>query len=218
MNKLTVCLLFIGIFLLGCADTKSHSKSVYMLMDTSGTYTQQLNHARTIINYLLGKLNSGDSLAVARIDSGSFSEKDLIAKMTFDQRPSVTNKQKLHFKQMMDNFVKNVTQSSHTDITGGLLQAVEYLEETGAAQKNILIFSDLEEDLVKGHIRNLEKIDLKLNGYRIVALNVIKLGSDQIDPKNYYDRLAAWEKIVTDRGGSWTKINDLERLDALITK
>ena len=36
----------------------------------------------TLINYLLGTLQPGDSLAVARIDTGSFSEKDIVAKVT----------------------------------------------------------------------------------------------------------------------------------------
>lgn len=55
----------------------------------------------------------GDSLALASIDSGSFSEKDIVAKMTFDRRPSVTNKQKV------DDFVARVKGSAYTDITGG---------------------------------------------------------------------------------------------------
>ena len=46
---------------------------------------------------MLGTLNPGDALAVARIDTGSFSEKDIIAKATFDDRPSVSNEQKRVF-------------------------------------------------------------------------------------------------------------------------
>jgi len=44
-----------------------------------------------IINYLLGVLQSGDTMAMGRIDTGSFSEKDIVAKVTFDGRPSVAN-------------------------------------------------------------------------------------------------------------------------------
>ena len=76
----------------GCSDPKSHATSVMLLLDTSGTYTQELNKAQAIINYLLGTMTSGDSFAVARIDSGSFSEKDIVAKMTFDDRPSADRK------------------------------------------------------------------------------------------------------------------------------
>ena len=64
----------------GCAQKIDHTKGVYMLVDTSGTYTEELNKARAIINYLLGSLAPGDTMAVARIDTGSFSEKDIVAK------------------------------------------------------------------------------------------------------------------------------------------
>ncbi len=216
--KKNLILIIFAVFICanGCADTKSHSTAVYMLMDTSGTYKKQLTQAKAIINYLLGTLQSGDSLAVARIDSSSFSEKDIIAKMTFDQRPSAANKQKLMFKKTVEDFIMNVQGSSHTDITGGILQAVEYIEETGAGKKSILIFSDMEEDLVKGHTRDLDKINLNLTDYRVVALNVIKLGSDQIDPAKYYDRLAVWENRVKERGGAWEKLGDLKRLESLM--
>lgn len=220
MKPIRLILVLTALFLLssGCADTNSHSKAVYMLMDTSGTYSLQLDQAKTIINYLLGRLQSGDSLAVARIDSGSFSEKDIVDTVTFDQRPSMANQQKLKFKDTIDRFIAQVHGSSHTDIKGGLLQAVEYLEETRAAHKTILIFSDLEEDLADGYVRNLDQIKLDLTGYRVVALNVTKLGLDQIDPQRYFDRLNVWSKIVEDRGGVWVKINDLERLDRLLTQ
>ncbi len=217
MKKLLILLILISAYsFIGCADTKSHSTGVYMLMDTSGTYTKQLEQAKAVINYLLGNLNAGDSFAVARIDSGSFSEKDIIAKITFAQRPSVANQQKLQFKKIIENFISTAKGSAHTDIKGGVLQAVDYLEETEAGNKHILIFSDLEEDLPKGHIRNLEK--LKLENYKVIALNVTKLGSDQINPTKYYERLEYWEKIVTERGGEWKKLDDLKRLEKILEK
>ena len=213
MKKSVLLIVMICFFISGCADTKSHSTGVYMLLDTSGTYTKQLDQAKNIVNYLLGQLNAGDSFAVARIDSGSFSEKDIIIKVTFDQRPSVANQQKLQFKKVIESFVSNTKGSAHTDIKGGMLQAIEYLDETEAGNKHILIFSDLEEDLAKGHVRKLNK-DMK--GYNVVALNVTKLGSDQIDPEKYYKRQDAWEKIITGLGGKWKKINDLKRLEKIL--
>lgn len=218
MRKQLIILLITACSFIGCADTKSHSTGVYMLMDTSGTYTQQLDQAKTVINYLLGKLNAGDSFAVARIDSGSFSEKDILAKVTFDQRPSVANQQKLQFKKIIEDFVSTAKGSAHTDIKGGILQAVDYLDETGAGNKHVLIFSDLEEDLAKGHVRDLDKIKLNMTNYKVIALNVTKLGSDQINPVKYYERLESWEKIVTERGGKWKKLNDLKRLEKILEK
>ena len=89
-----------------CADQRSHTQAVYMLVDTSGTYAQEVGKAQLIINYLLGTLQPGDSLAVARVKSRSFSEKDIIAKVTFDNQPSRANIQKRAFKDKIDAFVK----------------------------------------------------------------------------------------------------------------
>jgi hypothetical protein len=127
----------------GCGDSKSHSQAVYMLVDTSGTYALEIDKAQAIVNYLLGTLQSGDSLAVARVRSRSFSEKDIIAKATFDSRPSQANTQKRAFKDAIDSFTKTARGSAYTDITGGLIQGAMFLNETGAGRKTILIFSDI---------------------------------------------------------------------------
>ena len=202
-----------GGLLVGCQDTTSRAQGVYMLLDTSGTYKNELQKAQSILNYLLGTLQPGDSLGVARIDTASFSEKDIVAKMTFDGRPSVANNQKRLFKQKIDGFINGVNGSPYTDITGGILQAVEYLNETGAGKKYILIFSDLKEELDKGYVRD---IPLQMQGFHSVALNVTKLRSDNVDPREYMDRLEFWKERVEQGGGEWRVINDLERLDAIL--
>ncbi|MCF8050175.1 MAG: hypothetical protein K9L59_02985 [Desulfobacterales bacterium] len=206
-------LIAVAACLMGCADTTSRARGVYMLLDTSGTYRTELNKAQSIVSYLLGTLQPGDSFGIARIDTGSFSEKDIIAKINFDGRPSVANNQKRLFKEKIDRFIDSAKGSPYTDITGGVLQAVEYLNESGAGQKHILIFSDLEEDLEKGYVRD---IPFRMEGVQVVALNVTKLRSDNIDPREYLKRLEQWRQRIEDGGGSWRVINDLERLDKII--
>ena len=122
-------LIIAGAGLMGCADTTSHAQGVYMLLDTSGTYRNELTKAQSIVNYLLGTLQPGDSFGIARIDTGSFSEKDIVAKINFDGRPSVANNQKRMFREKVDRFIESANGSPYTDITGGILQAVEYLNE-----------------------------------------------------------------------------------------
>jgi hypothetical protein len=184
-----------------------------MLVDTSGTYARELVKAQHIINFTLSKLDPGDSFAVASVDTGSFSEKDIIAKVTFDDRPSRANQQKRKFRQEVDTYVKGVKPSPYTDITGGILQAIEFLNEAGSGKKTILIFSDLKEELKKGYIRD---IPLQLNGFDVVALNVTKLRTDNIDPREYLDRLEMWRKRVEAGGGTWRVINNLERLELIL--
>jgi Prokaryotic membrane lipoprotein lipid attachment site len=200
--------------LAGCSgEAAPTSRGVYLLMDTSGTYTEELGNAQTIINAILAKLEPGDSFAVARVDTGSFSEKDLIARVTFDERPSMTNQQKRKFRDQIDAFVKNVKPAAYTDITGGVLQAVEYLNEKNPGRKTILVFSDLQEDLRDGYVRD---IPLTMDGFEVVALNVTKLLSDNVDPREYMNRLEAWQNRVESGGGTWRVINDLDRLDRIL--
>lgn len=212
-NVIVILVLFALLAGASCVDTRNRTTGVYMLMDTSGTYAGELEKAQAIINYLLGTLQPGDSLAVARIDTGSFSEKDIIAKVTFDKRPSTANNQKRSFQKKVDDFVSTVKGSPYTDISGGILQAVEYLNESGAGKKYVLVFSDLKEDLAEGMIRDFP---ITMDGVRVVALNVTKLRSDNIDPREYMGRLEEWKKKVEDGGGSWKVVNDLERLENIL--
>jgi hypothetical protein len=215
MKKIIAYVIVPLILSIGCTDVKSRSKGIYMLLDTSGTYAVELKKAQSILNYLLGVLQPGDTLAVARIDTGSFSEKDIVAKVTFDDRPSVANGQKRGFSRKIDKFVSDVKSSTYTDISGGILQAIEYLDESGSGQKYILIFSDLKEDLAEGYKRD---IPFQLPKFNVIALNVTKLRGDNIDPTVYMERVEKWRAEIESGGGKWGMINDLERLDNIFAK
>jgi hypothetical protein len=198
----------------GCADKRTYARAVYVLVDTSGTYVKEVDKAQQLINYLLGTLNPGDSLAVARVKSRSFTEKDIIAKATFSKDPMQANAQKRAFKDQMGKLTDVAKKgSAYTDITGGILQAAEFLHETGAGRKTILIFSDMQEELDKQTLRD---VPLNLSGISIVALNVTKLNTDNIDPRRYSGRLEQWEKRVKDAGATdWRTVNDLEHLERI---
>ena len=202
---------YIATLLAHCTEQKP-TTGVYLLLDTSGTYTQELKKAQQIIHYYLAQLGPADSFAVGRIDSGSFSEKDIIAKVTFDLRPSRANEQKRVFAQSINEFVTTAKSSAYTDITGGLLLASEYLNETQSQRKIVFIFSDMKEELPKGYKRDF---NLHLPEYEVVAINVTKLRSDNKDPKRYLKRLSGWKKKVETAGASWRIINDVDREGAL---
>jgi hypothetical protein len=203
-----------AVLLAGCgAQAGPRNTGVYLLIDTSGTYNTEVRKAEQIILYVLGKMRPTDSFAVARIDTASFTERNIIAKATFDDRPSAANQQKRSFAGNVEQFTNTSFSSPYTDITGGLLQAIEFLNEKGSGRKEILIFSDMKEDLAKGYIRNLP---LDLRGFEVVALNVTKLRSDNVDPREYLNRLDAWKMRVEKGGGHFRVINDLEHLDSLL--
>ncbi len=211
MNRIGLPVL--ALLLFACSPSQPRNTGVYMLLDTSGTYRHELQKAEQIIRYALTRLDAADSFVVARIDTGSFSEKDIVAKTSFDDRPSTINRQKRLFAEQVAGFVTTSEASPYTDITGGLLQAVEFLNEKGTGRKTILIFSDLKEELDKGYVRDLS---LELDGFEVVALNVTKLRSDNIDPREYLGRLKDWQTRVEKSGGQWRVINDLDGLEGLL--
>ena len=66
----------------------------------------------------------------------------------------------------------------------------------------------MQEELGKGTVRDFP---IKLDGIRIVALNVSKLITDNADPRLYLDRLARWKARVLKAGATeWVVVNDLD--------
>jgi hypothetical protein len=206
-------LLGVALAMQACAPPAARNTGVYLLVDTSGSYNRQVAKAEQITLYALTRLQSADSIAVARIDTGSFTEKDIIAKATFDDRPSTANAQKRAFASHLQKFIDQSAPAPYTDITGGLLQAIEFLNEKRTARKEILILSDMKEELAKGYVRD---IPLDFRGFDVVALNVTKLRSDNFDPRLYLSRLDEWRARVEKGGGRWRVINDLDHLEGLL--
>src|ERR1700744_1125286 len=132
MNRRWLLVAFTVLGLGACAHpTVPRNTGVYLLVDTSGTYNRQAGKAQQIILFALSRLQPADSIAVARIDTGSFTEKNIIAKATFDERPSTANQQKRAFASRIERFIDESTPAPYTDITGGLLQVIEFLKEKG---------------------------------------------------------------------------------------
>ena len=204
--------------LAGCGAPVNRSQAVYVLVDTSGTYAKEIHKARSVVNYVLGALQPGDSLAVARVKSRSFSEKDIVAKVTLNRDPIQATGQKRNFGEQIAAFAKSAQGSGgsrYTDITGGVLQAAEFLHETGARSKTLIIFSDMQEELDSKTVRDFP---IKLEGIRIIALNVTKLDTDNVDPRRYTGRLDWWEQRARAAGASdWRVVNDLEHLERVFT-
>lgn len=200
--------------LAGCGPQVNHSQAVYVLVDTSGTYSKEVGKAQNVVNYVLGTLQPGDSIAVGRVKSRSFSEKDIVAKVTLNRDPMQANVQKRKFVDDIATFAKSAQSgagSRYTDITGGVMQGAEFLNETGARGKTIIIFSDMQEELDQKTVRDLP---IRLAGIRIIALNVTKLDTDNVDPRRYVGRLEWWEKRARAAGASeWRVVNDLEHLE-----
>lgn len=218
MRKLGTALgVAFAVLLSSCGAGGNHHHSVYMLVDTSGTYAKQVGKAQKVVNYLLGTLEPGDSLAVARVKSRSFTEQDIVAKVALDKDPLQVTSQKRAFAEKIEEFAKTAAEtkgSRYTDISGGMIQAAEFLRETGAGRMTIIIFSDMQEELDYKTVRDFP---IKLDGIRIIALNVTKLDTDNVDPRRYMGRLEWWEQRAMAAGATeWKVVNDMEHLDRIL--
>ena len=207
-NAKAVLFLLAALLLSACAPDGNYHHSVYMLVDTSGTYAKQVSKAQKVVNYILGTLESGDSLAV-----------DIVAKVSLNKDPLQVNAQKRAFAEKIETFAKSAASekgSRYTDISGGIMQAAEFLRETGAGRMTIIIFSDMQEELDYKTVRDFP---IKLDGIRIIALNVTKLDTDNVDPRRYLGRLEWWEQRALAAGATeWKVVNDMEHLDRIFAQ
>ncbi len=199
--------------MLGCSGGADRSHGVYVLLDASGAQAAEMNNAKEVIYFLLQSLQPGDTLFVSRIDTGSFSAKDIVAKARFDQRPSVTNAQKRSFQKKIDAFLTSARDGKYADISGGILQAIESMNESGTGSKYILIISDLEEEPAKGFGRD---VPLALNGFHVVVFDMTRLRDPNYDPKNYLERVEEWRQKTEKGGGQWRFIDDMKSLGAIL--
>ncbi|MCP1727203.1 hypothetical protein J2T60_001168 [Natronospira proteinivora] len=197
----------------GCGDNRAQQRAVVVLVDISGDYASEIEQVQALTNYVLADLNSGDSMAVAFIDNSSFSERNFIARTELDRRPSVATQQKRYLSGQLAEFLERFqVPSYHSDISGGVLLASEFLRESGAGERYLFLLSDLEEDLMPGMNRDMP---LGLEGVEVIAVNVTRGRSDNYDPSAYQDRLSHWASRVEDSGGEWRVASDLARLERM---
>jgi hypothetical protein len=203
MNRASI--VAIALFAGSCSSGSQYAQAIVALVDVSGTYADQRPEVVNVIRKgVLPRLTPGDTLVVIRIDSESYRKDNVEAHMTLDVRPSKANAQKLQLAGALDAFSHKQMRAAHTDIRGAMMLGAEYLRETNAGRRTMVIFSDMEEDLPRGVKREMAADELK--GVRILAMNVKRLGRDNANPTAYRARLAGWEKQLTSHGAREFKV------------
>lgn len=206
----TLCAAAVAL-LSACGESTNNSRAAFVLVDISEDYASEMEKARTLTNHLLNQMESGDSLAIGFIDNSSYSERNIIASAEFDHRPSVATRQKRELRAELDAFLERFrVPSAHSDITGGVFLARDFLNGANAGERQLYLVSDLNEDLLPDLKRD---IPLNLKGVDVVAVNVKRMQTDNRDPRAYERRLADWQERIESGGGSWRVANDLARVD-----
>ena len=200
----------------GCEDSRSYAQASCVLVDSSGTYADQLPEVMDIVKKgLLPSMSPGDSLVLVLVDDNSYEKGNVRGTITLDPRPSHANAQKLQFARAIDEVARRPVRSRYTDIRGGMMLCGEYLRESGAGRRAIVVFSDMKEELPRGARRKLAGDEFA--GTRIAAMNVKRLQADNLDPEQYRKRLTSWEKMVKEHGASdWQVFLDPEKLFAYL--
>ena len=200
----------------GCTDSKQYETSYCSLIDISGTYAgEKATVVNTVKAGIVPQMIPGDSLFFVKIDSNSYSEDNLVTKLTLDYRPTTANSQKLAVAHKLDEFGKGTARSNLTDISGGLMLCSDYLKATGSGKKVMFVFSDMNEELPKGVVRNFA--DDEFEGIDIVAMNIIKLNKDSANPEVYRKRLNDWNDRTTTSGArSWHTLIDATKIPEYI--
>ena len=74
----------------------------------------------------------------------------------------------------------------------------------------------MQEELDKVTVRSFP---ISLKDIRVIAVNVVKLKTDNVDPRRYLGRLDEWKARVEKAGASeWRVVNDLDHLDRILTR
>lgn len=202
--------------LTGCSDNKSYEAAICALADVSGTYSREKGSMAKIIKAgLIPKMAPGDSMFLIAIDSNSYTEDNLISKMTLDYRPTKVQKQKMAFSQKLDSFAKSKMKSRHTDISGAMMLCADYLKDSKAGTQLMFVFSDMKEELPSGVKRKFDADEF--SGIDIAAMNVIKLGKDKANPQRYRERIKQWKKRVDKaKAKSWNNLLDSTKVSEFL--
>ncbi|RME81045.1 MAG: VWA domain-containing protein [Zetaproteobacteria bacterium] len=188
----------------GCVQ--QGGRAVYVLVDVSGTYHRQLPKAAQAVAFILAKARPGDAIALAKIGSRSFSDREVIFQVRLPMRPSEANAIKVALKKRLKAF-RRTPASAHTDIRGAVAQAAEWLRGMPARERMLVVFSDLAEDLPRDVRRS--GIPMDFSGVDVYAVNVIKLRGDNRNPQRYFRRIARWREFFLAHGAkSFTKLDD----------
>jgi hypothetical protein len=212
MMRLFIAALLIGLAGGACADVQNRNTAAVVLLDIPESHGPELTNAQVVVSILLRLLQPQDTLAVTRIDTSGFGEKNVVAKMTLDRRPSVANIQKRAFQKSMRSFPNLAKGGAFSDISGGILGAVDQLKATGAARKYILIFSDLKERLREDY--HFE-VPFQLSDVTVLAMTPTDRRDDDPEADSYENRAKRWRTRIENGAGKWRTIDDLGQIETI---
>jgi hypothetical protein len=197
----------------GCVHHENRSKSVYVLVDASIGNADARNLPENVARCLLDHLTSKDTLTMARIDTPGSHEAHLPETIRFDPRPSVMVAQKRVFLNQLAKTTAAEESGRHGDLVGGLLQAIQHLQQTQCARKFVLVAADLNKTLP---IDSEKGMLLRMEGIHFIAMALDTQPGTIGAPVLSGQQIERWQARIETGGGKWFVINDLAQLEHIL--
>lgn len=215
MKRLLGAMALAGILALpGCGIVTSTGRSVFFLLDASGSYGKEIPAIAGTTKQLIAKLQPNDWLGAAQISSCSFADTEILPARRLPSTPSLAAGAQRAAFAAFDSYAAEPHRTSFTDIKGALAGAAVMLRNNKDRNKFIVIYSDLVEDTAPDC--NTADLKLDLTGMTVVASHVVRTKEDGADPARYEKRIADWRKIVTDAGGTFEFTTTVDELKGVV--
>jgi hypothetical protein len=202
----------------GCADPTGQARAVFLLIGPSGLGSETRAAVGAATHVILAHLRSGDFFAVGRIGAPYFRPQDVLTTVRLSRRPTVANGQKRLLQHQLAKLLDDpAAPEPESDITGGLLAAVEFLKKTAAAQRLILIAADLRAGDAGAEDSDFP---IQVEGCRVLALEPAARpqASDGDAAGALDDRLGFWQRRIVSGGGSWQTFSGPKQLAQLLAR
>jgi hypothetical protein len=192
-----------------CSETARSPRASYLLMETARLKSPP---AQALVDYFLGALQPGEFVGMACVGTGHFSEKDVIARLSLDLRPSVATQQKYLLRKRLDQFSPFPRPGSHLDVAGALLYALTCLNETGVEDRYVILFLNFRREQIPEPVR---EFPLQMDQCHVVAIDLDEGDLPGQEQDAAAKRLETWKDWVEAGGGRWQVVNDLKLLGTI---
>jgi hypothetical protein len=195
-----------------CTEPARPPRASYLLVETARLKSPP---TQALVDSFLGALQPGESVGMACLGTGHFNEKDVIARVSLDARPSVATQQKHLLRKTLDQFSPFPRPGSHLDRAGALLYALTCLNETGAEERYVILFVDFRREQIPEPVR---EFPLQMDQCHVIAIDVNEGDLSGQPHDAAAKRLETWKDWVEAGGGLWEVVSDLKLLATIFPR
>lgn len=200
-------------------DTAGSGRDVYVLIDISASYFPRAVKSMHELGLIVIPMAGGDTFTLAYIQSCSFSDAAKVIDVRLADQQTPREEQQGEILNYLHNGIPKLRQTEHTDITGAIFLAAEYLKPSRSDRKALIIFSDMVQDLAPDCVRPASLEQAHLSGLTVILANVSKTSGDNEDPEAYFRRIDKWTSQLKRAGARKVyQVNNMEQVEDILEK